>query len=106
MKKITKSEFVSNESKYLYKCPKCGTALEPTDGPDDWDNLDLDRMDCHYCPNCEIMVEYYYSLDCVKYVDDDGNRSNLVLKNRAGTEYVELESVQGAWNFPKVEIAE
>jgi len=104
--KVMKREFVSDESKYLYKCPKCGATLEHTDSSGDWHRLNLDAINCYYCPACKIVVEYYYSLNCIKCVDeDDGNVSSISFKNYTNTDYVEIDSVEGVWNFPAIKEA-
>lgn len=106
MKKIMKKEFASDETKYAYKCLRCGGQLHQTEGADDWDNLDLDRLERHYCPNCDSTFEYYYSLDCVQYTDENEDQSTVVFSNKSGEEHVELKAVEGQWNLPEAEVAD
>ena len=106
MKKMMKKEFVSDETKYAYKCMKCGATLEQTDGADCWDNLDLDRLERHYCPNCDVTFEYYYSLDSIQCNDETEGKSILTFSNKPGDEHVALRSVDGEWNLLATEDAD
>lgn len=82
MKTVAKYHLASDESKYAYKCLKCGGWLEPQDIGSAWDNLDLDRMEIQHCSKCGKTYEYYYSLDFIQYIPlEAGQQKRLFFKN-------------------------
>ena len=68
---MKKLDFVSEESKYFYKCLNCGGQLTEDDLGSGWDKLSLDLLERWSCPKCGNDYEYYYSLDCIQAYDDD-----------------------------------
>ena len=91
-KRFKKVDLVADENKYAFKCLKCGEELEQEDLGTAWDNMSLDKLEQHYCPNCDITFEYYYSLDCIQYNSED---------DVSGNRYIEIDGVEGDWVLPE-----
>jgi len=100
MTKIKKVELVSDESKYAYKCMKCGAELEQDDHGGSWDNISLDRMEIQHCSKCGKMFEYYYSLDCIQ-CEGEEKQETVLFTNSPDNDYIEIGDVTGEWKLPE-----
>ena len=89
-------DFVSDESKFFYKCLNCGGQLEEDQEPDGWNVLSLDNVERWFCPKCGNNYEYYYSLDCIQAYDDEHEELGaMVFINKIGTDKVEITTAEG-----------